>query len=103
MSLSICTAPDFSGGEVLMCPRCNYDFMHQDSAVEYQRHPYDDPSSGRSIKRTTDGQISIVTKENPSPRRDGLRIAFECEGCGSVGDLCIAQHKGQTFVWWDVG
>jgi hypothetical protein len=37
---------------------------------------------------------------NPSWRRDGIAIEFCCEGCGSIGELTIAQHKGVTLVGW---
>ncbi len=38
---------------------------------------------------------------NPSDRRQGMIIRFECENCGPNGiELCIAQHKGNTIVHW---
>jgi hypothetical protein len=37
---------------------------------------------------------------NPSGRRHGLAIAFDCEGCGDEIELTIAQHKGLTAFAW---
>lgn len=38
---------------------------------------------------------------NPSPRRHGMLIEFECEQCpGKDLRLAIFQHKGHTFVEW---
>jgi len=48
-------------------------------------------------------QVKVDTdiSKNPSKRRDGIRIAFECEACGPVQPLVIYQHKGETFVEWE--
>ena len=37
---------------------------------------------------------------NPSWRRHGLAICFECEFCGRTSELTIAQHKGQSLLAW---
>jgi hypothetical protein len=38
---------------------------------------------------------------NPSARRHGIRIEFECEDCGHASQLTLAQHKGETLVAWE--
>ena len=42
---------------------------------------------------------------NPSSRRSGMAIQFECEQCGGGTEedgieLTIAQHKGSTEIGW---
>jgi hypothetical protein len=40
--------------------------------------------------------------ENPSSRRNGLRVKFYCEQCEKdLPMMLISQHKGQTFIGWD--
>lgn len=41
---------------------------------------------------------------NPSPRRGGLIIEFDCEHCTSRPQLGVFQHKGITLIeWFDLG
>jgi hypothetical protein len=45
--------------------------------------------------------VSSDEAANPSERRDGLAIAFECETCACpIIELTFAQHKGSTLVGW---
>jgi hypothetical protein len=40
---------------------------------------------------------------NPSSRRHGMFVKFDCEQCSTPGDvlqLNIAQHKGATELTW---
>ena len=38
---------------------------------------------------------------NPSWRRRGIRILFWCEFDCPNAALCIVQHKGDTFMFWE--
>ena len=38
--------------------------------------------------------------DNPSDRRQGLAIAFDCESCGEGIELTLAQHKGISVAAW---
>jgi hypothetical protein len=41
---------------------------------------------------------------NPSPRRGGILIQFDCECCLAEPQLGILQHKGWTRIeWFDIG
>jgi hypothetical protein len=44
----------------------------------------------------------IENPENPSVKRDGIVINFNCEHCDNEAKLrlAIVQHKGQTFFYW---
>ena len=45
-------------------------------------------------------EIDSKRSGNPSLRRHGLAICFECEFCGRTIELTIAQHKGQSLLAW---
>jgi hypothetical protein len=45
-------------------------------------------------------RVPAYGSENPSARRHGLAIGFECEDCTYRGELTVAQHKGATLVGW---
>lgn len=92
-------------GEALMCPECGGDYLHH-GVVEVFVRDREDSETGLVTKTgPCSSSVNVGRVESmkgcPSLRRDGLRIAFECEHCGDVG-LCleIAQHKGQTFMEW---
>lgn len=100
--------PRLEGDEnSLCCPRCGFDYLHQ-AAVEVWNRGEDEEIEG--VRITADGDIVEATGRNPSPRRDGVSIAFSCEECscdedgnadGSIiGELVIFQHKGQTYIEW---
>lgn len=110
------------GNEVLLCPKCGGDYLHQGEVQTFFRSEDADQTrvtiSGFDHTRTETITNSLTL--NPSPRRYGLRISFWCELCESdktdeerdytsstigdlsIGDLCIYQHKGQTFIEWDI-
>lgn len=91
---------DYGIGWVLLCPCCHYTYLHHEKVEVFER--YEDTESGRpsGLHVTIDGGVKIdrdVT-ENPSSRRDGLKIFFWCEGCGAKPVLTLLQHKGNTGV-----
>jgi hypothetical protein len=73
-------------------------------------------SPAHLFDRSEDGELTAVTTvargltathllpsnqvANPSGRRHGLAIAFDCEGCGDEIELTLAQHKGVTALTW---
>lgn len=94
------------GFSVLFCPRCGENYLHHGSIVVYDRAE-DQPLT---IKTTVNGlstKSEVVGSRqcsNPSSRRDGIVIRFECEACSTPGsaplELTIAQHKGETHLAW---
>lgn len=102
-------APSFLG-DVLLCPRCGgRNLSHQ--SFEIFNGPGED-----SIKldRITVEGAEVIQEDvrrrgsnNPSPRRDGFIVRFECENCTGEDDdpdllLNFSQHKGETHVFWTV-
>ena len=97
-------------GNSLRCPRCGFDYLRQ-AAIEVWSRGEDEEIEG--VRITVDGSTVKATGRNPSPRRDGVSIAFSCEGrsCdedgnldeSSAGEVVIFQHKRQTYIEWRQG
>ena len=86
----------------LLCPSCGEDYLHHRVTTLYER-----PEDAVVTLEIAVSSAAIVTRlcptsetRNPSSRRHGLAIQFECEMCGLVGELTIAQHKGSTLLAW---
>lgn len=100
----------------LVCPNCGGSYLHQGGIDWYTRESEED-TYGFHFRHHKAGFIQPITPRpnilidhdmscNPSERRDGLRIYFECEDCSAAKNnfkkkLVIFQHKGQTFVEWE--
>jgi hypothetical protein len=85
-------------GNVLHCPDCNGECLHQESVEAGFRRHEDGPES--AVATSTHFQILIARKAIKG-RRDQTRIRFWCEHCPSRPTLTITQHKGSTYVEWD--
>jgi hypothetical protein len=99
----------------LLCPRCGADNLHHVGVVFYERG--EDEGNVLCVTQSLqrygeDRPTSAVTEivpaarsGNPSSRRSGMAIRFECEQCGGGTEedrieLTIAQHKGATEIGW---
>ena len=81
------------------CPYCGNDYLHHKDVVIYNRT--EDSAEGLAVHVTPE----VVTtgnnlSGNPSARRSGLVIHFECENCSNTYELALAQHKGTTHLHW---
>lgn len=93
---------EFSKGSdnALKCPVCGFEYLDQSGVSIFERDE-DAPDclhvdvSRQSVTIDRDG------RRNPSARRHGLRIDFDCEGCPNTSSLVIYQHKGNTYVEWE--
>lgn len=94
-----------NGRADLICPRCGESHLHHGKVVVFDR-----PEDAESVTLTTinSGAISMVISPsivcgNPSLRRDGISIHFLCEICGEGQPIVmkLAQHKGQTEIFWE--
>jgi hypothetical protein len=87
----------------LTCPSCGESYLHQGTIEVYNRN--EDAEKVRCV--VVDGS-SVFSEElpsehsnNPSSRRHGCIIHFECEHCINIDlKLTIAQHKGVTLLEW---
>jgi hypothetical protein len=60
----------------------------------------DDEVYDRHESKTSVSTVTAKGSGNPSARRQGLTIKFDCEHCEGSHVLTIAQHKGTTYVKW---
>jgi hypothetical protein len=87
----------------LQYPCCGSEYLHHGKVETYDRAE----DAERVLMTAISGwetKISYVPNRdaaNPSSRRHGLRIWFCCEGCDASLQLCLAQQKGQSLVWWE--
>jgi hypothetical protein len=88
----------------LLCPYCNFDYMHQGTVMIFNR--LEDADDGKRVIVPIHPQNEVIISTslagNPSPRRQGLSINFSCENCDKNLWLNIFQHKGQTFFNWEI-
>lgn len=88
-----------SQNHCLICPNCKGENLHQRSAKVYFRE-CEDSEFGKFIKCSNQKVESIASDGNPSVRRDGLLVSFDCESCDAEPELAIFQHKGVTYIEW---
>ena len=94
---------DMHGREALQCPDCGGGYLHQQGVDVFSRDS-EDSEHGTHISIDYSNDISLDTSmnENPSGRRDGIVIEFECEQCYPDGPtLRIVQHKGNERIYWE--
>jgi rubredoxin len=97
----------------LQCPSCGFNCLHHREVLISDR-----TEDSEDVKTVWVGGIgdwnsdslqikycdTSISKYNPSPRRGGIVIEFNCEGCSAQPILGIYQHKGSTLVeWFDLG
>ena len=86
----------------LLCPQCDGENLSHQQVRVFDRNE----DAVDVLLTKVNGNRSVVetlpndTSDNPSARRDGLIIDFNCEACGGTSALLIAQHKGRTEVGW---
>jgi hypothetical protein len=88
----------------LLCPRCGGNYLHQKQVTVFDREEDAETTSVTTVAGGLAATHLLPSEQiaNPSGRRHGLAIAFECEGCGDGIELTIAQHKGVTNLGWRV-
>ncbi len=89
-------------GSTLICPNCKCNNLHQTSCTTFWRES-EDADSGKIVTTSHQSIVenSHLMSSNPSNRRDGIVIRFECEQCAAGPMLSIKQHKGTTYIGWD--
>lgn len=80
----------------LLCPKCARNLLGHYRVEVFERD--EDQKTGvhvvvEGVKATIDQSLA----GNPSNRRNGLKIYFNCENCSATPVLTIEQHKGNTF------
>lgn len=90
----------------LRCPNCDSNFTHHNTVEVFFREEDQQDVPGVSLKWDSNQSRTATSllpqDENPSDRRDGIRLGFWCEECPNEAmSLCIVQHKGETFMYWE--
>lgn len=81
----------------LQCPECGSCYLHQIATDIYERE--EDAQFGKHTKvRRNETVVDTDMSGNPSARRQGLVITFECENCDALPQFAIYQHKGCTYL-----
>jgi hypothetical protein len=83
----------------VLCPNCGSNWTHH-TIVDVYSCREDGPVTRT---RVDSGEDDMQPIGNPSKRRDGLNIGFYCEQCPQKFWLCIAQHKGATYLSMERG
>lgn len=78
----------------LVCPMCGGECLHHSGVMSFVR----DQEDGEARRYGYGSWPTALS--NPSARRDGTVIQFYCETCPATPMLCIAQHKGESLVYW---
>jgi hypothetical protein len=93
-----------ASNNTLLCPRCGDLYLHHGNVNVYTRQEDSEQTLHTELTgfQTKTALVASDTVLNPSRRRGGMRITFWCEGCGEESDLTIAQHKGVTFIDWEI-
>ena len=95
------------------CPHCGFDSMHQSQVQLYCRTEGIDARTKREcnvliVTSMYDGMVSQSSNAeefdefNPSSRRQGMRVIFNCENCDNHPSWVMFQHKGATITGWEV-
>jgi predicted GIY-YIG superfamily endonuclease len=94
----------YSHHSTMECPSCKYDFTHQEYYEIFQRN--EDCDGIHTVVKLDGTTVDTKMKDNPSSRRDGMRMYFSCESCHGnqeeginppLFELLIYQHKGVTI------
>ena len=87
--------------DILACPECNEYNLHHHNINVYSRDEDEKTCVHTTVKHKTTTIKESNNVDNPSSRRDGIRIGFYCEHCNGNFQLVIQQHKGITFMQWE--
>jgi hypothetical protein len=86
-----------SFGHTILCQGCGSDNLHHISVDVCYR----DEDAKTGVHSNTNEHRVLVDnsmEENPSARRDGIRILARCELCEKLTYINICQHKGTTYI-----
>jgi hypothetical protein len=84
----------------LICAGCGEGYTHTLSVEIFMRS--EDREAGLRVEVVGESAVidtRVPDRDNPSSRREGIRITFGCEQCNVITVLEIAQHKGCTRIY----
>lgn len=87
---------------LLLCPRCGGNYLHHTAIEVFERDESDEKGMHTIVTRDHVDLKYDSLFDNPSPYRHGFLVKFDCEFCGNSLTMKLYQHKGQTFMGWDL-
>ena len=94
----------------LRCPQCRGDRLHHGRVAVFHRIEDDEMITQTVVTGPTATVEAVPSSRttNPSSRRDGIEIEFQCELCHWKNSdfanqrmfLRIARHKGKKLLEW---
>ena len=102
-------------GDELSCPKCGGNNLHQCNTTIFERSEDAETTTviAQSGHEVYASKFPSADTCNPSLRRHGMLIEFQCESChydygsdvtpdgeSELFRLAILQHKGTTYVEW---
>ena len=86
--------------EAMLCVGCGEDCLHQTGMIWFQRSEDAKKGTAYFVQHGQSGKYEFedYRSANPSTRRHGSIVIFECELCHTITGLSFAQHKGHTHV-----
>lgn len=85
-------------GDVLLCPVCGNNYLHQGRVEVFS--PDTENSPGTSVEIGRDVTVKRVSAEDAPNYRDCLSIGFACENGCRPAKLFIRNRKGFTYMRW---
>ena len=85
--------------DVLYCPYCNSENLHQESVTALWRRT-EDGDGERVVSSNGTTHIAQAMSASIPGRRHYIAIRFSCENCDGDPTLGIMQHKGSTKIRW---
>jgi hypothetical protein len=96
---------DWPANQVLTCPHCGAADLYHGAVTIFEREGGNEDAEVTLVTTVDNGSAAtepVASRQtrNPSERRGGLAVAFECEMCRTLVELTLAQHKGTTMIEW---
>jgi hypothetical protein len=100
LNLRVVEDSDNPNEVALSCPNCGSDYLHQIRCDAFWREENSEHGV-HSISSLLGSESHSRQTLNPSARRDGILVRFECENCSADPELAIVQNKGHTNIYWN--
>lgn len=84
--------------DLLQCYHCKGEFTHVRGFLWFRRDEDCDHSKTIFADKSSVSELKTSNALNPSARRDGIRVIYDCENCRKFSSLNIWQHKGLTYL-----
>lgn len=81
----------------LICTNCGHDYLNFRNIEIFVREKEDDINCKHVVVNNQYVHVDSNISGNPSERRNGLTVRFNCENCRHITGLNVFEDKGQIF------